>query len=81
VLERILHTLGYDLGLDPRVTFHDVSDGHGARYRLPDRLWHVAPTRLLRSTDNPQGSGESTYVRPAEPRGPRRRVHVASPAR
>lgn len=32
VVERILHTLGYDLGPNPRVTFRDVPDGHGARY-------------------------------------------------
>ena len=43
VLERILHPLGYQLGLNPRVTFRDVTDGHGATYRVPDRLWHVAP--------------------------------------
>lgn len=43
VVERILHTLGYDLGLNARVTFRDVPDGHGATYRVPDRLWHVLP--------------------------------------
>ncbi len=39
------------------------------------------PARLLRAADNPTGSQESAYARPAEPRGPPRRVRVAPPAR
>lgn len=44
VVERILHTLGFDLGLQPRVTFREVLGRRGARsFLVPDRLWRVDP--------------------------------------
>jgi hypothetical protein len=44
VVERILHTLGYDLGLQPRVTFREVPGEPGARsFLVPDQLWRVDP--------------------------------------
>ena len=44
VVERILHTLRYDLGLQPRVTFREVPGERGARtFFVPDQLWRVDP--------------------------------------
>lgn len=40
VVERILHTLGYDLALLPRVTFREVKSG-GRTYLVPDQLWRI----------------------------------------
>ena len=42
VVERILHTLGYEPGLQPRVTFRDVKAG-GRTYLVPDQLWRIDP--------------------------------------
>lgn len=42
VVERILHTLGYEPGLQPRVTFREVKAG-GRTYLVPDQLWRVDP--------------------------------------
>ena len=43
VVERILHTLGFDLGLRPRVTFREVQGDRGRTYLVPDQLWRVDP--------------------------------------
>lgn len=43
VAERILHTLGFDLGLQPRVTFREVQGDRGRAYLVPDQLWRVDP--------------------------------------
>jgi transcriptional regulator with XRE-family HTH domain len=43
VVERILHTLGYQLGLQPRVAFREVPDSRGRTCLVPDRLWRVDP--------------------------------------
>lgn len=43
VAERILHILGFDLGLSPRVTFHEVRGDRGRSYVVPDQLWRVDP--------------------------------------
>lgn len=42
VVERILHSLGYDLGLSDRVTFREVQGVRG-QFLVPDRLWRVDP--------------------------------------
>jgi transcriptional regulator with XRE-family HTH domain len=43
VIERILHTLGYQLALQPRVTFREVPDSRGRTCLVPDQLWRVDP--------------------------------------
>lgn len=43
VAERILHSLGFDLGLQPRVTFREVNGERGGTYLVPDQLWRVDP--------------------------------------
>lgn len=40
VVERILHTLGYDIAVLPRVTFGEVKSG-GRTYLVPDQLWRI----------------------------------------
>lgn len=40
VVERILHTLGYDLALLPRVTFREIKSG-SRTYLVPDQLWSI----------------------------------------
>jgi len=40
VVERILHALGYDLGLYPRVAFREIVDG-ARTYLVPDQLWRI----------------------------------------
>jgi len=40
--ERGLHAIGYELGLQPRVTFHGVKAG-GRIHVVPDQLWRVDP--------------------------------------
>jgi hypothetical protein len=42
-VERILHTLGIEVGLEPRVTFREVPGGRGRTYVVPDQLWRVDP--------------------------------------
>ncbi|HET7385588.1 MAG TPA: helix-turn-helix transcriptional regulator [Nocardioidaceae bacterium] len=45
VLERILHALGYELDLTPRVTFHAHPIGdHGRTFHVPNRLWRLSAT-------------------------------------
>jgi transcriptional regulator with XRE-family HTH domain len=43
VAARILHSLGFDLGLQPRVTFREVHGERGGTYLVPDQLWRVDP--------------------------------------
>jgi transcriptional regulator with XRE-family HTH domain len=43
VAERILHTLDFDLRLQPRVSFHEVRDELGRPHLVPDQLWRVDP--------------------------------------
>ena len=43
VVERVLHTLGYQLALQPRVTFREVPDSRGRTCLVPDQLWRVDP--------------------------------------
>lgn len=42
VVERILHTLGFELGLQPRVTFREVRLGRRT-FCVPDQLWRIDP--------------------------------------
>lgn len=42
VVERILHTLGYELGIQPRVSFDEVKAG-SRTYLVPDQLWRIDP--------------------------------------
>ena len=43
VVARILETLGFELGLQPRVTFRQVQGDQGRTYLVPDQLWRVDP--------------------------------------
>ena len=43
VVERILHALGYELGLQPRVAFREVKTG-SRTCQVPDQLWRLDPT-------------------------------------
>lgn len=44
VVERILHSLGYELDLQPLVTFRDVEvQGGDFSFVVPNRLWRVDP--------------------------------------
>jgi transcriptional regulator with XRE-family HTH domain len=43
VAERILHSLGFDLALQPHVTFREVHGERGGTYLVPDQLWRVDP--------------------------------------
>ncbi len=44
VTERILRTLGYELGLTPQITFRELQlTGHGRTFHVPDRLWRLSP--------------------------------------
>ena len=40
VVERILHALGYELGLQPRVAFREVKTG-SRTCQVPDQLWRI----------------------------------------
>lgn len=51
VAERILHSLGFDLGLQPRVTFREVHGGRGGTYLVPDQLWRVDPPACFAPID------------------------------
>lgn len=42
VVERILHALGYELGLQPRVMFREVRVG-ARTFHVPDQLWRLDP--------------------------------------
>lgn len=42
VVERILHAIGYELGLQPRATFRKVRIGRRT-FLVPDQLWRVDP--------------------------------------
>lgn len=42
VVDRILHTLGYDLAALPRVAFREVKTS-GRTYLVPDQLWRLDP--------------------------------------
>ena len=43
VVERILHALGYELRLQPRVAFREVKTG-SRTCQVPDQLWRLDPT-------------------------------------
>lgn len=51
VAERILHSLGFDLGLQPRVTFREVHGERGGTYLVPDQLWRVDPPECFAPVD------------------------------
>jgi transcriptional regulator with XRE-family HTH domain len=58
VAERILHSLGFDLGLQPRVTFREVHGERGGTYLVPDQLWRVDPPDCFAPIDGLDASGE-----------------------
>lgn len=58
VAERILHSLGFDLGLQPRVTFREVHGERGGTYLVPDQLWRVDPPACFAPIDGLDASGE-----------------------
>ena len=43
VVERILHSLDFDLRVQPRVTFREVPSERGRTYVVPEQLWRVDP--------------------------------------
>lgn len=46
VTQRILHALDFDLGLRPRVTFHQVRIGRRT-YVVPNQLWRIDPNECF----------------------------------
>lgn len=58
VAERILHSLGFDLGLQPRVTFREVHGDHGRTHLVPDQLWRVDPPDCFAPIDGLDANGE-----------------------
>lgn len=58
VAERILHSLGFDLGLRPRVTFREVKGDRGRAYVVPDQLWRVDPPDCFAPIDGLDANGE-----------------------
>jgi transcriptional regulator with XRE-family HTH domain len=80
--ERILHSLGFDLGLQPRVTFRQVHGERGGTYLVPDELWRVDPPACFAPVDGLAAHGErAPEVQPPRPKHPDRGLHVAAPAR
>jgi len=61
VVERILHTLGFDLGLQPRVTFREVPGERGRTYCVPDRLWRVDPPDCFAPLTVRDSKGRRTF--------------------
>ncbi len=51
VAERILHSLGFHLGLQPRVTFREVHGERGGTYLVPDQLWRIDPPACFAPID------------------------------
>lgn len=51
VAERILHSLGFELGLQPRVTFRQVHGERGGTYLVPDQLWRTDPPACFAPID------------------------------
>ncbi|MDN5896557.1 MAG: helix-turn-helix domain-containing protein [Nocardioides sp.] len=60
VARRILHALGFDLGLTPRVTFHEVRHDRSA-YAVPDQLWRLAPNDCFVPFSVPGRSGQQRF--------------------
>lgn len=58
VAERILHSLGFDLGLQPRVTFKEVRGERGGTYLVPDQLWRVDSPDCFAPIDGLDAHGE-----------------------
>lgn len=55
--ERILHSLGFDLGLQPRVSFREAHGERGGTYLVPDQLWRVDPPDCFAPIDVRGASG------------------------
>jgi transcriptional regulator with XRE-family HTH domain len=51
VAERILYSLGFDLSLQPRVTFREVHGERGGTHLVPDQLWRVNPPACFAPID------------------------------
>ena len=51
VVERILHSLGFELGLQPHVSFREVHRERGGTYLVPDQLWRVDPPDCFAPVD------------------------------
>lgn len=58
VAERILHSLGFDLALQPRVTFREVHGDLGRTYLVPDQLWRVEPPACFAPVDGQDAEGK-----------------------
>lgn len=77
VVERIVHTSGYDLDLTPRVTFTNRAGARGEPYAVPDRLWRLDLEAAFAEIALPghlYWSGPSRIYRLAD-RGDRARVY------
>jgi len=59
VAVRILHSLGFDLGLQPQVTFREVHGERGGTYLVPDQLWRVDPPDCFAPIDGLDANGEA----------------------
>lgn len=63
VVERILHTLGCELGIQPRVTFGEFKVGTRT-YLVPDQLWRVDPPDCFAplTVHDPEGTRRTLHL-------------------
>lgn len=81
MVERILHTLGFDLGLLPRVTFREVPGDRGRIYLVPDQLWRVNPPDCFAPLTFCDADGSRRTFDPPESRWSCRCVYLAAQVR
>lgn len=76
VTDRILHVLGYELDVVPRVTFtrHDLGVG-GRVYYLPDQLWRLSPIEAFTAVTRTKKPGRKTGT--TDPRDERAATYIA----
>lgn len=48
VADRVLHALGFELALTPRITFRTEHDDEGRSFVVPDQLWRPDPRWVFR---------------------------------
>lgn len=77
VVERIIHSSGYELDLTPRISFTEHTGARGAPFVVPDRLWRLDPADALATITLPQHLHWSGPSRPfrLRDRGDRARVY------
>lgn len=60
VARRIWRTLDFDLGLVPRVAFHEMTVGR-AKYVVPDQLWRLDPRDCFEPWTVTTSAGRRTF--------------------